>query len=99
MPRVAFTCTGSGVKSLYVDGVDYTRFVPDGASLNIVRNSVINPVPGEHLFVIDWLRPELIKLFGSRTEFDDDGRPFRSHGSAVKQEVKMLTRMLTAGHT
>ena len=90
MPQLVFVATGQGIESLYEDRVDYRRFVPQGGSLAVRRNSVVNPVESGLRFVIDWTDPELITLFGARTETDDQGRPFRSHGAAVEEEVKML---------
>ena len=90
MPTIAFVATGNGLESLYEDRVDYEKFQPPDSQLNVRRNSVINPVESGLRFVIKWLDPELIDLFGEQTETDDEGRTFRSHGAAVQHEVKML---------
>jgi len=90
LPTIAFVATGNGLESLYEDRVDYEKFIPSGGSLAVRRNSVVNPVESGLRFVIDWVDPDLIALFGERTEHDHQGRPFRSHGAAVEQEVKML---------
>lgn len=82
--------TPKGVKVLYEDSIK-NSILCNGARLeSLVRNSHVEPVPGNVIrFQIVWEEP-FSRKFGRITRSDEFGNPFETRQSAVDREVAMI---------